>query len=90
MSALVFRLRNVPDDEAADIRALLERHKIGYFETTAGNWGISMPGIWVEDATDLEQARRIIDEYQQARGTPGQEQLQRLKRRQRELNPGAV
>ena len=67
MSALLFRLRNVPDDEADDIRALLEKQHVDYYETTAGNWGISMPGIWVEDDTDLERARKLIDVYQQQR-----------------------
>jgi hypothetical protein len=67
MSALLFRLRNVPDDEADDIRALLEEQRVDYYETTAGNWGISMPGIWVEHDTDLERARKLIDVYQQQR-----------------------
>jgi len=68
MAALIFRLRNVPDDEAADVRALLDQHGIAWFETTAGNWGIAMPGLWVEDEADRERARALIDDYQQARG----------------------
>jgi len=63
MSTLVFKLRNVPEDEAIDVRALLEEHRIEFYETTAGNWGIAMPGIWVQDE-DLERSRTLIDEYQ--------------------------
>jgi hypothetical protein len=67
MSALVFRLRNVPEDEADDVRALLESHAIDCYETTAGNWGIAMPGIWVSDDSEAPRARALIDDYQQQR-----------------------
>lgn len=67
MSTLVFRLRNVPDDEAEDIRSLLTSNDIQFFETTAGNWGISMPGIWLESDNDVDRAKTLIDEYQQQR-----------------------
>ena len=67
MPALVFRLRNVPDDEADDVRALLEKAGIDHHETTAGNWGIAMPGLWVDDAGDAPRARSLIDAYQRER-----------------------
>jgi len=67
MSKLVFRLRNVPIDEAQDIRELLESNDIAYFETSAGNWGISLPAIWVHEAERFEFARQLIDEYQRER-----------------------
>lgn len=68
MSTLVFKLRYVPEDEAADVRALLSEHRVEFYETTAGNWGIAMPGIWVGDE-DVQQARTLIDEYQQTRAS---------------------
>lgn len=64
MSKLVFRLRNVPIDEAQDIRELLEDNDIAYFETSAGNWGISLPAIWVHESASFEFARQLIDKYQ--------------------------
>ena len=64
MSKLVFRLRNVPEDEAQDVREILENNDIGYFETSAGNWGISLPAIWINETEEFEQARQLIDEYQ--------------------------
>ena len=67
MAALLFRLRNVPEDEADDIRALLKQHHIATYETSAGNWGISMPGIWAENDDDLPRAKELINEYQQQR-----------------------
>ncbi len=67
MSALVFRLRNVPEEEADEVRALLTEHAIDWYETTAGNWGIAMPGLWVNDDTQLPRARELIDSYQRER-----------------------
>ena len=67
MSALAFRLRNVPQEEAEEVRALLEEHDIECYETTAGNWGIAMPGIWVNNDEDLPRARTLINDYQRQR-----------------------
>lgn len=57
-------MRDVPDDEADDIKALLESNSIDYFETFGGNWGISMPALWVKDKGQFSHARKIIDAYQ--------------------------
>ncbi len=69
MSALLFRLRNVPNDEAEEIRQLLADHAIEFYETSAGNWGISFAGIWVKDEAQLAQARALIETYQKERLT---------------------
>ncbi len=67
MSKLVFKLRHVPDDEAEAIRQLLDEHEIAFFETSAGNWGISLPALWIRDEQDFDRARALIDDYQQQR-----------------------
>ncbi len=67
MAKLLFRLRNVPEDEAAEVRSLLEEHGIDFYETSPGNWGISMPGLWLRDETRLEEAKGLISEYQARR-----------------------
>jgi hypothetical protein len=67
MPALLFRLANVPDDEAADIRQLLDEHGVDYYETSGGNWGISVAAIWLRDKGQLEQARSLIAQYQSSR-----------------------
>ncbi len=64
MPVKLFKLRNVPDDEAEDVRHLLADHDIDFYETHAGGWGISMPAIWLQDADQLAQATALIDEYQ--------------------------
>lgn len=67
MPALVFRLRNVPTDEADAVRQLMEENNIDWYETSAGNWGIAMPGIWVNESEEMPKARALIDSYQQER-----------------------
>jgi len=67
MAELLFKLRNVPDDEAADVRKLLQENNIAFYETTAGTWGISMPGIWLHDDSRLADAKALLDTYQKNR-----------------------
>lgn len=47
------------------MRELLAEHQIDYYETSSGNWGFSVAGIWIKNNDDKSQARRLIDEYQQ-------------------------
>lgn len=67
MAHKLFNLRGVPDDEADEIRALLQEHAIDYYETPAGNWGMSMPALWVKEEAQLEQALALLDGYQRQR-----------------------
>lgn len=67
MATLIFRMRNVPADEADAIRALMDEHQFDWYETTAGNWGIAMPGIWIRNSSEAPKARSLIDSYQQER-----------------------
>lgn len=69
MSTLLFRLRHVPDDEADDVRRLLDDAGIDWYETTAGNWGVSLPGIWLTNDDDLDRARTLLQHYQEQRAS---------------------
>lgn len=79
MAKLLFKLRGVPDDEADDIRELLTHHELDFYETSAGNWGLSMPGMWLNDDQQFQEARRIIDEYQKTRAIRVRAEYARLK-----------
>lgn len=79
MSVLLFKLRHVPDDEANDIRGLLESNNLDYYETSEGNWGISTAAIWLKNRDDLEKAKSLIDIYQQERGHNQREAYFKLK-----------
>ena len=48
MSKLLFKMRHVPEDEGREVRELLTSNKIEFFETFAGNWGVSMPALWLK------------------------------------------
>ena len=80
MSKLLFKLRNVPDDEAAEVRTLLTNHHIDYYETTAGNWGVSMPALWVKDEHQFQEAKKLLEEYQEARSIRVREEYAQRKR----------
>jgi len=67
MAILFFSLRGVPIDEADDIRQLLSLNDIDFYETSAGNWGISTPAIWLYHREDQERIQQQFDEYQQQR-----------------------
>jgi hypothetical protein len=79
MSILFFQLRGVPDDEADDVRELLTSNEIRFYETTAGNWGISTPAIWLYEAEDAEKIRPLFNAYQQQRQISQREQYLALK-----------
>lgn len=73
MAQLVFRLKNVPDEEADEIRALLNEHEIEFYETSAGRWQISMAGIWVRDKEQAQRAKVLIAEDQSLRAARAQQ-----------------
>lgn len=79
MALLLFSLRHVPDDEADDIRDLLVENQLNFYETSAGNWGVSMPAIWLSDDQQYTKARSLIDEYQEQRRITLHEEYQQLK-----------
>ncbi len=80
MAIQLLKLRGVPEDELADLHNLLEEHDIDYYETSAGNWGISMPALWLRDHAQFTQARALLDDYQARRRLQAREEYLRLKR----------
>ena len=84
MSTKLFALNGVPDDEAEDVRALLTAGGIDFYETPAGNWGISAPAIWLKDGRQLEKARALLDTYQHERQTRVREEYAQLQRQGRQ------
>lgn len=64
MARIFFRLRLVPDDEAEDVRQLLDDSHIPWYETSAGRWGVSFPAIWVTEDDDLPRAKELLAQYQ--------------------------
>ncbi len=79
MPLQLFNLRGVPEDEAEDIRQLLDEHQIEFYETSSGNWGVSLPAIWLRDeSTRFDEARELIELYQRERTERARAEYQRL------------
>jgi hypothetical protein len=69
MSKLLLNLRHVPEDEADDVRAMLEAHRIAFYETPPSMWGLSAGGIFVKEDAAIVEAKRLMADYQQQRRT---------------------
>jgi len=81
MAVRLFGLKHVPTDEADGIRQLLQEHGIDFYETAAGGWGISTPAIWLHDNQRLNEARKLIDSYQEQYYREARETYRQLKAR---------
>lgn len=64
MSVMLFKLRGVEDDEADEIRDLLGKHGIDFYETSNGRWGLGFAAIWLHDDAQLEEGKALIHSYQ--------------------------
>jgi hypothetical protein len=80
MSKLLLNLRDVPDDEADDVRRLLDSGGIGYYETEPSRWGVSAGGIWIRDDGDVTEAKRLMAQYQRERQARAREALAEAQR----------
>lgn len=76
---MLMKLRNVPADELAEIHALMEEHDIVVYETAAGMLGISLPALWLRDEIQLDQARTLLDAYQEERYARARRDYEALK-----------
>ena len=68
MATLLLNLRHVPDDEADEVRALLDEHGIVFYETRPSLWGVSAGGLWLKDDARVAEAREVLAAYQHRRG----------------------
>ena len=68
MVKLLLNLRHVPDDELAEVCALLDAARINYYETRPGTFGISAGGVWLREDAEQARAKALLAEYQAQRG----------------------
>jgi hypothetical protein len=80
MSRLLIKLRHAPEDEIQEIRSLLQEHRIDFYETQAGPWGISAPGIWLNDEHQYDRAKALMDDYQENRFREKRAEYEKLRR----------
>ena len=67
MAKLLLNLRNVPDDEADEVRAWLAESGMDFYETQPSPWGISSGGIWMREDADIVRAKELMADYQAKR-----------------------
>ncbi|ABI57848.1 DUF6164 family protein [Alkalilimnicola ehrlichii MLHE-1] len=80
MAKRLMNLRNVPTDEADEVRDLLTREGIDFYETPPNRWGLSAGGIWLRDETQYTEARRLLDDYQRERQRRAREAYEQQRR----------
>ena len=80
MSRLLINLRHAPDDEIEEIRSLLREHGFDFYETQGGPWGISAPGIWLNDEEQYDRAKVLMDDYQDSRFREKHAEYEKLRR----------
>ncbi|MFN2333477.1 MAG: DUF6164 family protein [Wenzhouxiangellaceae bacterium] len=67
MAKQLLNLRGVPDDEAEDVRALLHRNRVEFYELPAGPYLISAGSLWIRHDHEYERARELFGQYQAER-----------------------
>lgn len=67
MARLLFRLRHVTDEEAMEVRQLLDAHHIDVYETQAGVFRLGVDAIWLRNPAQYEDAQGLLDTYQAER-----------------------
>ncbi len=80
MPKLLLNLRNVPEDEAEEVSALMAEHDIQCYQTPPGPFGITNGGIWLRQPEDYERARALMDEYQAERAMRAREAHEQVRR----------
>jgi hypothetical protein len=79
MATLLFRLNNVPEDEAEDVRQLLDDKGFAFYETQAGFFGLGVAAIWLVNDQQLPLAQAILDEYQAKRAIEQRQHYETLR-----------
>lgn len=80
MAIQLLKLRGVPPDELEELYALLDANDIDYYETSAGNWGISMPALWLRDESQHEQACGLLKSFHEQRYRQARSEYEELRR----------
>ena len=79
MATLLIKLRHTPPDELEEIHALMEAHEIDVYETSGGNWGSSLPALWLSQDEQLAEARVPLKQYEEERFTRIRSEYETLK-----------
>lgn len=79
MSARLMHLRDVPEQEQDEIRALLAEAGLDFYETPPGLFGLSPPALWLRDPGQLSRAHQLLADYQAQRGARARAEFERAR-----------
>lgn len=77
MSKRLFSYPQDAEKEAQGVKKLLEQHRIDYYESPGSRWGFSNPAIWIKNDDDIDEAKRIFDQFQQEYAQQARESYRR-------------
>ena len=80
MPIRLFSLKDVFDDEADEVRELLRKHAIEFYETPPSKWGLSSGAIWIKDEELHDRAKSLLDDYQVERSIRVRQQYEQLRK----------
>lgn len=69
MAHLLFRLRHVTDEEALEVRQLLDEQGFDVYETQAGFFRLGVDAIWLRNTAQREAAEAALAAYQEKRSS---------------------
>ena len=81
MAHLLFRLRHVTDEEAMEVRQLLEAHGFDVYETQAGFFRLGVDAIWLRNPAQRDDAETVLAHYQAERQAKARDEAPTLWRR---------
>lgn len=69
MARRIFEIDDAVPDEAEDVRAILKKHGVPFYETPGGQYyGYgSRAALWVASDDDYDKARALVDDYERVR-----------------------
>lgn len=80
MPKLLLNLRHVPEDEANEVLAMMDEHRIETYQTPPGPFGITAGGIWLKSEDDHPRARKLMDAYQAERASRARAEYEQARR----------
>jgi hypothetical protein len=67
MPRLLMNLRDVPDDEYAEVCAVLDDRGLQHYRIDPSRWGLHGGGVWLVDEARFDEARECLAAYQAQR-----------------------
>lgn len=78
MAQLLINTRGATEEEVTGMEAVLEERGIACYRTDAGRWRLGVDALWVTRDQDYDEARALVDQFQEAFSRERREHWQQL------------